>query len=740
MLFQGSRLGSACLNAIGFFAFAGLVACGAQSSSTIPGAIASGKAPVERLTIRIVVPKAGRQRRHKPAYISPATQSLSITITPSGGGAAIASEIANLTPTSEGCQSTLTSTICTISAISLPPGKYDAALTAYAGTNGNGTVLSQGEDEPFTIVAGVRNKISLSLYGVPYSYLVTSNSDSVTGTMSSGFTIAGGVWGAARRFQVAAIDASGNLIVGPGSPALSISSTDPSFSIAQPTAQLPNSFSLSTPTTTANETAQLTVSAAFPDATVCELQAAVCNANVAVTYAPFYGDDWVTFAHDQQRTSRETLSTGIDASNVSTLVTRWTRALGGAEWGSPVVYNGNVLVAQTLAHHLYDLSAATGQTLWNVALSGSLVTTPTIDVDDQLVFIGTYSNVINPSTGYYGPSTFYALHLADGSVAWQQSYDGSLRSSSLYVNGVVYEGISGSDSFANCLNGGVVAMNARTGAVLWHWYVNTIENPGGGGAVWGAIAYDGSHIVFGTGNVCGASLAYQGAAALNTDGSMAWSIIADSNTSHDNDTGAGVMVQGGTVSFLNKDGTFYTADETSGATLRAVPLGAISGRGGFSSPGSDGSITVVGAGYFSTASLRSDAEVEMCLIGAWGSVARRRAPKEGTVNGFSSALKAIDSAGNILWSDAMTSGIVNYPAVGNGLVYAGMDGNIDAIDIKSGSILWQYPGANTFLAGPVIVPSGLYGVDNSGNVYALSLPAVAPNGRQHRHRPRGVRA
>ena len=50
-----------------------------------------------------------------------------------------------------------------------------------------------------------------------------------------------------------------------------------------------------------------------------------------------------------------------------------------------------------------------------------------------------------------------------------------------------------------------------------------------------------------------------------------------------------------------------------------------------------------------------------------------------------------------------------------------MDNEMDAIALKTGTILWQVAGSGGFSAGPTVVPSGLYIADYAGNVSAYSL-------------------
>lgn len=705
---------------------------GAKSQSYVPSA--SGN-----LVITIEVPKKRSRARKAPFYVSPATQSLSIVITTKGGGATVVNETVDLTPSSPGCKSTPSGTECSVLSVAAAPGPYSATVSAYSGLGGSGSVLSQAQNEAFNIVAGVQNQILLTLYGVPKTYSVVPSAAAVTGSLGAGFSIGpGGVWASARQFDVSVTDLNGYTIVGPGSPTFSIVSSNKAFTVTQPTQEDPNRFLVAPPSAATQATTQLTLQASFPNASTCQEPGAICSQQFALAYAPFADDDWTTFAHDNGRSGLQSQSTGISPTTVSSLTTRWKVNLGTAFDGSPVVYNGMVIVANQ--SFITALSAATGQTIWTHFV-GNTLATPTIDATDGLVFIGEHNSVISTQPPYYsGPSNFYALRLSDGSVAWQDSLNGSFHSSAIYANGVVYEGIAGGDEADGCMNGGVVAFNALTGVQNWEWYTNSLQNPGGGGGVWGTLAFDGSHIIFGTGNTCQATGTMQGAASLNTDGSMLWAFVADTVASDDSDTGGGVMVQGGNAVFINKNGNLYTLSLLTGAQVGVpTPLGAQYPYGGFSSPASDGSITVIGAGFFPQSDDLRRHPRSLCFIPLTRADARKP-HEQGVQPGFTSALKAVDNMGNVLWSIPMTADLVNYPAINNGVVFAGADSNLDAIDLSSGSVLWHLTGAARFHAGPVLVPSGVYASDNAGNVYALALPNTeSPSNRTEHHRRLSVK-
>jgi outer membrane protein assembly factor BamB len=70
----------------------------------------------------------------------------------------------------------------------------------------------------------------------------------------------------------------------------------------------------------------------------------------------------------------------------------------------------------------------------------------------------------------------------------------------------------------------------------------------------------------------------------------------------------------------------------------------------------------------------------------------------------------------------MTNGLEGYVAINNGLAFAGFDDSAGALDIGTGSVLWTAPTSDLVVASPVVVPSGVYAADESGNVYAFTLP------------------
>jgi YD repeat-containing protein len=256
------------------FALAG---CGGGSSGVPPAAsTTNGGAHTVPVSIVINVPKStSAPSRVRPHYISPSTQSVTLVVMQ--GATTVLSETVNLTVNSNGCTSTLASTLCVLN-IALDPGSYTASIATYDQTGASGNLLSSGQNVPFTVVAGANNQVAFALSGVPASYTVAAQNTVTSGNYANGFTIAGMQ---AQAFTVVALDADGNYIVGAGAPAYTIAESSGSgWTVTNPAAAQPNNFTI-TPATTQNSSATLQITASFSDST-CTLAGAVCTATFNV--------------------------------------------------------------------------------------------------------------------------------------------------------------------------------------------------------------------------------------------------------------------------------------------------------------------------------------------------------------------------------------------------------------------------------------------------------------------------
>lgn len=419
---------------------------------------------------------------------------------------------------------------------------------------------------------------------------------------------------------------------------------------------------------------------------------------------------------------------------VQNLALRWKITVPNIQpiYASPLVYGGKVIVVTNPPHAVvYGLSESTGAVMWSYQVAGEVRGTPTIDPAAGLVFVG--DRLINSAGAE--PSYLYALNLNNGSLVWRTQFNGITHAGPVVAEGTVYQGTSGGDP-PQCLNGGVTALDELTGAPKWIWYVNSQVNPLGGGSVWGPIAFDGSHLLFGTGNTCGTTkyTTANGAVALDLNGNVSWSFVAVQNSYWDYDTGSSVMISHGDASFKNKNGILYTVDATTGALSRQTMIDPDFGYGEFPSPSTDGSTTVISYGLDpnSPSALRrprSAAEAREIEAGTHEELERierhkRRYPFD-ILTGYHSALVGINSSGTVIWTHAMNAALDGYAAIVNGVVFADNDYALSAFDIRNGNQLWSYSFQFLPTGSPAVVPSGVYATDGGGNVYAFALPNSA---------------
>jgi hypothetical protein len=237
---------------------------GCGGGASLPSRFVSNTAARQQVTFVIDAPKqTGTSNRRHPQYVSPATTQLAIDI--QSGCPSACSSVAgypttvSLTPTTGGCQSTLADTTCRLT-IALSPGSYLATLTT---EDTNGTALSIAQSVPLTIVAGTNNVVNLTLSGLPVAIV------------SAILTHAPGA------FIVNAVDADGNVIVGPGAPAFTVSQLSGVVTaLTQPTAASPNLF-FAAPANVG--TATLSISASYGTGTnACTIAGAVCTGSLNI--------------------------------------------------------------------------------------------------------------------------------------------------------------------------------------------------------------------------------------------------------------------------------------------------------------------------------------------------------------------------------------------------------------------------------------------------------------------------
>jgi outer membrane protein assembly factor BamB len=309
--------------------------------------------------------------------------------------------------------------------------------------------------------------------------------------------------------------------------------------------------------------------------------------------------------------------------------------------------------------------------------------TPTLA--DGKLFVGTHSQASD---------VFVAIDETTGAKIWQTPMASCVRGEPLVLNGVVYEGESCGDP-PGCHDGGLDAFDENTGALLWSWKTTTQPNNGGG--QWSPISYDGTNIYFGTGNVCKTKEGTSDAViALSPSGTLRWS-FQRANPISDDDFGGGPMLNNGQIFVDGKDGMLYDIDAASGQQIWSANLGSAAGYGPIGTPTTDGNVLISSRGFLSDPTKTSG-------------------PPGG-------GLVGLDAHGNLKWTLATLNDIPGYAAIANGIAFADLDATVDAIDTSNGKRLWSYQTLGGLYASPALVPSGLYTVDNLGNVYAFSLPS-----------------
>jgi outer membrane protein assembly factor BamB len=748
---MSSSLGRWAARVVAVVVAAGLAACGGSSHTVVvPGGSTAGSSASKiRVTIPIGVAPPASTASLTPSYFSPKAQSLTVVFFPVGSDIPAGQvTLANLTPNQTVCTTSTAGTVCNITT-NLPAGNYSCTVETYSGSNGHGPVLSIQEYVPLTIAQnGAITTPPWMLWGVPQSVVATpllTPALRQSGTTITAYSLSRVV------FAVTALDQAGAQLVGPGLPTWSVTSSNPGFVVTQPTAQAPNTFTVAPegggPTTT-----QINLTATYPQSAInfCRIVGANCSAAALTLNAlNVTADDWLTFAHDYQRTGLEAQRTGISTSTAPNLALRWKIQVPNATGitSNPAVYDGNVIVVTSSPAVVYDLSAIDGSVLWQFSLGGAgSAKPPTIDPHagaHGLVFVG---NRTFTGSGAISPSTLYALNLNDGSVAWQTTVNALTRGSEVVANGEVYIPTAGGDP-PQCLNAGVQQVNEATGTLGWTWYVNNLTNPGGGGAVWGAIAYDGAHLIFGTGNVCqnsgnqpGVVQTADGAAALDLNGNLLWSYVAwaQAATNYlqlDYDTGSGVMIRNlgrsnETATFVNKNSSMYTfnvGDLPSALLQQQLVFNPNFGYGQYASPTTDGDNVVVQTGAYAnstTTAMRRTARdpARTRLAPDFLAPKGNKRPSK-IIAGYHSYLEAFNASGQSMWSFEMQSIMQGYAAITNGVVVAPGDSAIVALAMTgNGTPIWTYPTAGAIDSSPAVVPSGIYIGDLNGNVYAFAPP------------------
>ena len=198
----------------------------------------------------------------------------------------------------------------------------------------------------------------------------------------------------------------------------------------------------------------------------------------------------------------------LNVGNVDRLAPKWTFTTAGDVSATATVAGGTVYVPDW-GGKLWAVSAATGQALWSRTITsydgipGDVSRTSPAYYDGELV-IGTGVNTLKNLQGAY----VVGIDARTGAMLWRTEADANpatiVTSSPTVDDGVVYVGTSSVDEGLRTtptFRGSVLALDARTGRVLWRTY--TVPAGYTGGAVWGSqpvVDHQTGLLYVGTGN------------------------------------------------------------------------------------------------------------------------------------------------------------------------------------------------------------------------------------------------
>lgn len=195
------------LAAIAFVAIA--AGCGGGGGSTVPGASPTPPATAD-VAFTIVVPAgSGAARRKKPAALPASAESVTVTLVVAGATSAAPSVTIDLLANMNDCKASRSNLSCSGS-ITSPVGQQQFIVSIYNGPSGTGALLSTGsitvQVQPGGVNETISNQVSLTLNPIVARITVTVTPSQVMLGTAQALTIV-----------VTASDASGAIIIGPGS-------------------------------------------------------------------------------------------------------------------------------------------------------------------------------------------------------------------------------------------------------------------------------------------------------------------------------------------------------------------------------------------------------------------------------------------------------------------------------------------------------------------------------------------
>jgi polyvinyl alcohol dehydrogenase (cytochrome) len=476
---------------------------------------------------------------------------------------------------------------------------------------------------------------------------------------------------------------------------------------------------------------------------------------------------WRTAGQNLNNTRSQPAEHSISRRNVKRLAPKWAFTTGGDVSATPTV-DGDALYFPDWAGNLFAVDKSSGRLIWSSKISdydgvpGAISRVSPAVQGDQLII----GDILSSKQVHDGANVI-SVDRQTGRRRWITKVDSHpaaiITGSPVIFDGVVYVGVSSNEetlaldpAYPCCsFRGSILALDARTGAILWKTF-DMPENggrPGGysGGAVWQSPAIDPERglLFVGTGNNYTAPAdveacqdadptancaapddLFDAAVALHLktgqikwakrlQGFDTWTLAChlpsgtNSNcpvpSSPDFDFGgAGPNLVGDIVGFGQKSGIYWALDPDDGSVVWTTPVG----------PG--GSLGGIEWG------VATDGQRIFVAIGNNGHLPSTLAPSGQQITwGSWSALDV--NTGEILWQTAdPTPGTIDTGSVSvaNGVLYAGSySGTMYALDTRTGGFLWSFASGGSVIDGPSIVDGTVYW----GSGYSEIPPGIGNN-------------
>ncbi len=200
------------------------------------------------------------------------------------------------------------------------------------------------------------------------------------------------------------------------------------------------------------------------------------------------GHAWRFWGGDLRNTHASEAEREINSADVGLLAPKWVFTTAGNVSATPTVECGSVYVPDW-GGYLYRLDAATGKAIWSHRIS---------EYTGNSASISRSSPAIGPDQlilGDLAGATVMSLDKGTGKLLWKTTVEqaaGAVITNSPVIEGDrVYVGVSSrqeilaiDSGFQLSFRGSVVALDLRTGRVVWQTY--TVPQGYSGGAVWGS--------------------------------------------------------------------------------------------------------------------------------------------------------------------------------------------------------------------------------------------------------------